>query len=154
MRARFEFLDLESAWHTVASIVDIMAEFHAARDRSGLEASTAYLADATAAFVRFLRMRRPHRISLGVTSDREFWKDLGPREILAIVSYEARIAGTIVDAKEELLKGVRTASQKRLSAEINKLIRESKRRVKEAKEYLNKHWPDHWEADEHISRWL
>lgn len=154
MRARFEFLDLESAWHTVASIVDVMTEYRAARDRSGLEAATEYLADATAAFVRFLKMRRPHRISLGVTSDREFWKDLGPDEILAIISYEARITGKIVDAKRDLLKGARTASQKRLSAEVNKLIREAKRRVKEAKEYLDRHWPGHWLADEHISRWL
>ena len=154
MRARFEFLDLESAWHTVASIVDVMAEYHSARDRAGLEAATEYLADATAAFVRFLRMRRPHRISLGVTSDREFWKDLGPQEILAIISYEARIAGTIVDAKEELLKDVRTALKKRLSAEVNKVIREARRRVKEAKEYFEKHWPGHWEPDQYISRWL
>jgi hypothetical protein len=154
MREHFKFLDLEAAWHIIASIIDIMEEFHEARDRSGLKASVAYFADATAAFVRFLKMRSPHRVSLGATSDREFWKDMGPQEILAVISYEARIAGAIVDAKQRLLKDVRSASQRRLAAEIKKMIREAKRRIKEAKEYIDKHWPGHWQADEHISRWL
>lgn len=96
MRARFEFLDLEGADHVISSIIDILREYRSSRDKSGLDAATDYLADATAAFVRFLKMRRPHRISLGVTSDREYWKNLGPKEILAIISYEARTAANII----------------------------------------------------------
>ena len=154
MREQFKFLDLETAWHTIASIIDVIREYYAANDRSGLKATVAYLADATAAFVRFLKTRRPHRISLGAISDRELWKDMGPGEILATISYEAKIAGIIIDAKQTLLKDVRSASQKRLSVEINKMIRETKRRIAEAKEYIDRYWPGHWQADEHISRWL
>jgi hypothetical protein len=154
MSERYKFADLETAWNTIASIIDVMEEYYKANDRSGLKGTVAYLADATAAFVRFLRMRNPHCISLGATTDREYWKDMGPQDILGIVSYESKIAHTIINAKQVLLKDVRSASQKRLSAEINKMIHEAKRRVKEAKEYIEKYWPGHWQPDEFISRWL
>ena len=154
MRKKLKFSDLDEAWNTIASIIEVAEELSKDHDRAGLKVIAGHLADATAAFVRLLKAERPFRVSLGVTGDRESWKDMSAGQILARISYEAKITGVVVEAKQTLLKNVRGATQKRLSSEVNKAIRVARLRVKEAKEYIDKQWPGQWQPDKYIERWL
>ena len=151
---QMDFRDSETAATTVFSIFDVLKETVQARDKESLHCVLVLLTQAAAGVVRLLCRRRSGirtarvRVGLGAALPPDRWRDMGPEEILKELYEFKEIEQAFLASKQERIKEARTADQKRLSAQIQRILREMKASVRAARTWIVRHWPDYWTQKE------
>lgn len=149
---RVDFADASTANATILAMIDVLHDRARAGDEDGVGGMLRMLAQAFAGVSRLLG-RRVSGISsarLGASPPPERWKDMGPEDILSEMEMYKNVEEAAIELKRRRIAGARSADQRRLDAEVERMRRKFKAAVRSAKAWISKHWPGHWtEKEDH-----
>lgn len=157
-RESIDFADTDTALLTVRAITQTFDEAVSQGDLLATRAAYLLLADAIVGVTRLIERRGiglgSH--SMGAAFPPDAWKDMAPDEIIRDLQNLVAIEELAITVAQAKVRGAGTAQAKRLSGEIARMIRSLRGRVKAAKAWILKHWPDHWTETEEsdFGSWL